>query len=111
MHFLERFWTGCGHCRGRESCPLAQAAEQDGLPFGNGRRLVLLVLTVFILPLIMAIVTAFAAGTWFATDSAASLARWQIGGLLAGMAVGVALAKLLIFVATRKRAPRDIRSS
>ena len=110
MRFLERFWTGCGHCRGGESCPIAQAAEQEGSPFGNSRRLVPAVLTVFILPLVTAILTAFAAGEWFAADTAASLARWQTGGLLGGLALGVGLAKLLIFVATRQRVPRKPRS-
>lgn len=110
MRFLERFWTGCGHCHGVESCPLAQAAEQEGLPLGGGHRLVLTVLVVFILPLLSAILVAFVAGKWFAEETASSLARWQVGGLLVGMAAGVGLAKLLIHIATWKRAPWESRS-
>ncbi len=110
MRFLERFWTGCGHCRGGESCPIAEAAEQGGLPLGGGRRLVLTVFVVFVLPLLSALLVAFAAGEWFAGETASSLARWQTGGLLVGMAAGIGLAKLLIHIATRKRAPRESRS-
>ncbi len=110
MRFLEKFWTGCGHCRGGDSCPIIQAAEQEGSPYASGHRLVLSVLTVFILPLLSAILVAFAAGRWFAGETASSLARWQVGGLLVGMAAGVGLAKLLIHLATYKRAPRVSRS-
>ena len=96
MAWLEKFWFGCGHCHGIESCPAAQAAEQAGRQNPGGIRLVFSVIVVFILPLLTSITGAYLAGKWSSQDSGQSLAGWQAAGMLAGLAAGIGTAKLLL---------------
>jgi len=70
----------------------------------QGSQLVLTTLTVFILPLMVAIAGAYFAGRyvihqydlhgWGLTTTV--LGRWQATGLIGGLIVGVALAKLVV---------------
>ena len=95
MKFLERFWGGCGHCHGAESCPLVQAHEHSG-PFSYGSTMVLAAISVFLLPILTVIVGACLAERYFAGSSFASVSCWQgIGGLV-GFFVGVLVAKVII---------------
>ena len=100
MAWLEKFWFGCGGCQDPTQCPVAKAggsaSDGDGGADLQGLRLVVPVMAVFLLPLIVAIGGAYAAGHWWADASFASLGRWQTGGAVVGLLVGVGLAKLLL---------------
>ena len=99
MNFLERFWSGCSHCRGQSECPLAEDLERASNDPGQARRgskLVGSAVAVFILPLVGAIAGGHLAGSAWAENSFGSVGRWQSGGILAGLLVGVVLAKLLL---------------
>jgi hypothetical protein len=51
---------------------------------------------VFLVPLVTAIASAHLAGHWWAEESFDSLGRWQAGGGLVGLIVGVVAARGLI---------------
>ena len=95
MKWLERFWGGCGHCHGAESCPLLQAHE-DAPQFGEGSSLVGASLTVFILPLASAILGAHLAERWYAESAHVSALVCQVVGGGVGLLIGIALAKIII---------------
>jgi hypothetical protein len=110
VKFLERFWHGCGHCHGSETCPLLQEAEgpeQHSLPFGQGFPMAAASAGVFLLPLGTAIGGAYLAGRCFASDSFVLLGLWQAAGLLVGLAVGALLAKGLLHIAQRRMMAAD----
>jgi len=95
---LENFWHGCGHCHGPESCALADALEKtaiSGRPFSRGTPLVVTSITVFVLPLVLALVVSTTGGRW-SVAVGRSLALGQILGAAAGLAAGVAVAKLIV---------------
>ena len=100
MSWLEKFWIGCGRCNGPEACPLAEPGECG--PAGvrreelRGARFVVSVTAVFLLPLATAIGGAYLLGHWGADASFGSLGRWQTGGAVAGLLLGVGLARLLL---------------
>ncbi|MGQ9649316.1 MAG: hypothetical protein ACUVXJ_04330 [Phycisphaerae bacterium] len=94
MNWLERFWTGCGHCKGGQGCPLVEANNPGGS--GGTGGMALRAAVVFLLPLTSAIVCSCLAWRMWASDAAGSIAGWQIGGMAVGIAVGIALAKVLI---------------
>jgi len=97
MALLENFWFGCGHCHGGKGCPMAQAADLNGdVPAGAGGSLVLAAVTVFLFPLTLAILTAWAAGRWGPDTALSPLALRQTAGTLAGLALGVCLARPVI---------------
>ena len=110
MKFLERFWYGCGHCHGAEqgdgpaSCPLMQDAQvnrwldPEGRRFSQGGALVLAATTVFLLPLATAIGGAFVGGRYLAPASHTPVWAWQAIGMVAGLALGVGLAKLVLWL-------------
>lgn len=109
MKMLEKFWFGCGpgHC---QQCPVANAAEQaDREPTGfeAGAALVVSALAVFILPVVTAVTGAWLGGTWSAGATNISQSLWQSGGALAGLAVGIGAAKLLVLLMERRRAASD----
>lgn len=102
MAILEKFFFGCGHCHGAESCPAVEAAEQAAREGGQacrGARMVLPAITVFLLPMVTAIGGAHLSASWWAQATVESVNRWQAGGALAGLAVGVMMAKLIFFCA------------
>lgn len=99
MQWLERFWFGCGHCHGVDSCPVARAAESESArtgPAGHGAGLVGAAVVVFLMPLIFAIVGAWLAGGRAAEGSFAVSAGWQMAGAAAGLAAGVVTARWLV---------------
>lgn len=114
MRFLEkalrRLWFSCGgHCHthsdGGASCPLMDGAnptqrslDPQARRFGAGGALVGAAMVVFLLPLVMAIGGAFLAGEYLAPPSSGAVGWWQAAGMLAGLVVGVAIAKLLLFL-------------
>ncbi|UCD29136.1 MAG: hypothetical protein JSV03_01230 [Planctomycetota bacterium] len=103
MAFLEKFWFGCGHRHGQETCPLADAAERSshpGLEHYQGRKLAAAAGVVFLLPMLIAIAGAYLAGELWAQESFASLGWWQTGGAFAGFILGVIAAKLLLAAIT-----------
>lgn len=110
MKFLERFWHGCGHCDGEESCPMIRSAHAlyDANPWFRGPRMVLTAVSIFLVPLLAGIVGAYLAQTWWASDAEGSIALWQTVGLLGGVAIGLGLAKLLVIAA---RLTRFVRPS
>ncbi len=97
MKWLERFWFGCGHCRGVEACPVARAVEsaQSG-PAGSGAGLVGAAVVVFLMPLVFAIAGAWLVGGRAAQDSHAVSSGWQFVGAVAGLAAGVVTARWLV---------------
>lgn len=108
MNWLERFWTGCGHCKNGQECPFADAKSLDGLQAtGRGQGLALPAIVVFLLPLATAIVCShLVAGTW-AGDDAASRAQWQIVGMAGGLALGIAAAKIMTIIMRRRERRTD----
>ena len=110
MEFLERFWHGCGgHCHSEGgSCPLAEQFEQEPdrrVPFDRGPALVASSAGVFLMPLLLAIGGAYAAGEYLASESSASVGLWQTGGMLVGLAAGIIVARTLLRVAQRRMQP------
>ncbi len=105
MKLLERFWFGCGHCTGEESCPLLQDAAKtyEMHRWFRGPTLVGVALVIFIVPLASAIGGAFLAERLWADGTPEATQRWQIIGLFAGLIVGVALAKLLVHLSRISR--------
>ena len=105
---LERLWFSCGgqchnHGDGGASCPLMDGGDPaqrlldpEVRRFSEGGALVSASIAVFLLPLATAIGGAFLAGEYLASASVASVGWWQAAGLLAGLAVGVGLAKLVL---------------
>ena len=109
MKFLERFWFGCGHCHGEQSCPLMEGVDPESVgtrDYDHGAALIGAVILVFILPLATAIGGAFLAGNWWAGPSRASLGLWQTIGAVVGFFIGVGLAKL-VFWTRRRSLPAD----
>jgi hypothetical protein len=107
MHWLERFWFGCGGCQGHTSCPVAEAAENGRLgtaPLGRGSGLVLACLTVFVLPLATGIGGAWLVGRWGGDGSVFAVGIRQVIGLVTGLAMGVATARWLVAQLGRRRA-------
>jgi hypothetical protein len=104
MRFLERFWSGCGHCHDGRDCPLATDAAPQTFgtrEYDHGPALVGAVLLVFILPLATAIGGAFLAGRWLAGPAPQLLGLWQTGGAIVGFSAGVGLAKLVFWARRR----------
>ncbi len=98
---------GCGHCHLHETCPMADADGQgpgDVGSDGQGPELVVSAMAVFLLPLATGIGGGFVAGKWLAEPSVGSLDRWQVVGMVGGLALGVILAKLLLALRRRDRA-------
>ncbi len=95
VKWLERFWGGCGHCHGAESCPLMQAHE-NAPQFGEGASLVGAALTVFILPLALALIGAHLAEIWYAAAADVPAFVCHLVGGSIGLLVGVILAKIII---------------
>ena len=98
MNWLERFWSGCGHCRGPEDCPLAKgldgASSHGSIPTMSAGLFAVSVMAVFLLPLIFAMAGGYLAGRWVAlTDGITGL--FQDGGMVVGAVVGIAVAKAL----------------
>lgn len=112
---LERLWFSCGgQCHnygdGGASCPLMDGADPCNgcsIPRCGGSVRAALVsasIAVFLLPLATAIGGAFLAGEYLASASVASVGWWQAAGLLAGLAVGVGLAKLVLLLVRSRQA-------
>ena len=111
---LERLWFSCGgHCHthtdGGASCPLLDGADPmqrlldpEARRFSSGFALVAACAAVFLLPLATAAGGAFLAGKYLAA-SAQSEGLWQMAGILAGLAAGIGLAKLLLFLTRSKK--------
>ncbi len=109
---LERLWFGCGggchtHTDGGASCPLLDGADPtqrrldpEARRFSTGGALAAAAAIVFLLPLATGIGGAFLAGRYLALVGPVGL--WQAAGLLAGLAVGVGAAKLLLFLMRSK---------
>ena len=112
MNFLEkalqRLWFSCGgHCQahsdGPMACPLVQGGTdaRAGLDpqaryFSSGLALVAACLLVFLLPLATAAGGGFLACKYLAPVGPGWLSLWQLLGVLVGLAVGVACAKLAL---------------
>jgi hypothetical protein len=108
VKWLERFWYGCGNCRGGDSCPLVDAADQEAaqrLPWSHGWSLVFAASTVFLLPLTMAMVGAWLGGRYGDRLGLTTLGLRQGLGMLVGLSVGVGVAKLLIRLARTRSMP------
>jgi len=101
LNWLERFWTGCGHCRGGQECPLAGANSPVG-PDGTGG-LALRAAVVFLLPLASAIVCSHLAWRMWAGHEPGSSAGWQIAGMAVGIVLGIAVAKVLIRIMRQRQ--------
>jgi hypothetical protein len=101
---LERFWFSCGGCHGAASCPVVAEIENAAKPARTGVAslpIPLTAVTVFLLPLACAIGGAFLCGRLWADGTPASVGYWQTAGVLAGLAAGVGLAKLLLHLMYR----------
>jgi len=70
--------------------------------FGHGRGLVGAVLLVFLMPLGTAAGGGYLADALASNSTGALLALWQMLGMLAGLAFGVGVAKLVMFVLNRR---------
>ncbi len=92
MKWLERFWFGCGHCHGADSCPVARAAESDSARGGLAGAAVV----VFLMPLVFAIVGAWLAGGRPVEGTLAVSSGWQMVGATVGLAAGVVMARWLV---------------
>ncbi len=68
---------------------------------GQGHGLLISAMAVFLLPLATGIGGGFVAGKWLAEPSVGSLGRWQVVGMVGGLALGVILAKLLLALVRR----------
>ena len=97
MALLERFWFGCGHCHGASGCPYVDGDGPEAAAATlRGPMLVLTVLLVFVVPLLTALIGARVVERWVSAWPD-SLAIWcQAGGLVAGLAVGVVLARTIL---------------
>lgn len=105
---LERFWYGCGgHCHcspdGVAACPLmngndplAPLMDPEARRFSTGFGLVGACLLVFVLPLATGLLGAFLLGRLIDLGHPARQGWIQLLGLLAGLGVGVGLAKLVL---------------
>ncbi|NLE60100.1 MAG: SoxR reducing system RseC family protein [Planctomycetes bacterium] len=103
MNWLERFWTGCGHCKNGQECPLVDAKSLDGLQgTGRGQGLALPAIVVFLLPLATAIVCSHLVARMWAGDDAASRAQWQVVGMAGGLVLGIAAAKIMTTIMRRR---------
>lgn len=104
MKFLERFWLGCGHCHGAQSCPLADKIDPAAVAaheYGHGSALAAAVILVFLLPMVAAIVGAYLAGQWLGDGPESLLKTGQVGGAVVGFFVGVGVAKLVFWTRAR----------
>jgi hypothetical protein len=100
---LDRFWHGCGNCHNGEGCGLAAQAVQAGRTSPEARLPLALTATiVFLLPLALGIAGAYLAGR-FTTDATVTRDLYQGGGLVVGFAVGVVIARLLLWLACRRQ--------
>ena len=98
MHELNDDQFGCGHCHMQSSCPMkTEDSAQDGSQ-AHFDGLASAAMTVFLLPLGMGIVGAYVAARLWAKDTSTSLGHWHVIGLVAGLTVGVILAKLLVWL-------------
>ncbi|HSW44549.1 MAG TPA: hypothetical protein VLM89_03155 [Phycisphaerae bacterium] len=88
---------GCGHCGMHGLCSMTpdDAGNSCDSPQST-EGIASASMVVFVLPLAAGIMGAYAAGRWFAAETAGSLACWQAVGLIAGAAVGILSARLLI---------------
>jgi len=99
VKWLERFWYGCGNCHGGDTCPLVDASDDAAaqrLRWGHGWSLVFAASTVFLLPLVCAVIGSWLGGRYGARLGLTTLGLRQGLGMLGGLAVGVGLAKLII---------------
>lgn len=105
MRFLERFWFGCGHCRGDgHGCPVADSVDPESGEFRltvRGPALVGTVILVFLVPPVTAIGGAYLAGHSWTGPSQLWLGLVQLGGAVAGFFVGVGLARLVLWTCRR----------
>lgn len=109
MNWLERFWTGCDHCKGEQACPLLEpgvGAESVHASVSSGL-LVVRVVLVFLLPLATAIGGSYLASRMWAADTAGSRTAWQVAGMIAGMTIGVAMARLGVRLLGRRQSRTD----
>ena len=104
MGVLDKLPAGCHDCQGEESCPMVKEMEAASkLPGGSGGQLVFAATSVFIVPLLMAIIGTWAFPKWFAEATPTSHGRWEAIGLLVGLSIGVGLAKLLVLLIRKRR--------
>lgn len=97
MSLLAKLWHDCGDCRGQHECPLAEEMDKAShSSWGRGRALVSAAMVVFLMPPATAIGGAYVAGRCFAERTYESLGQWQTAGAMIGLAIGTALARLLI---------------
>ncbi|MFH1747638.1 MAG: hypothetical protein ABIG44_11400 [Planctomycetota bacterium] len=112
---LERLWFSCdGHCAtktdGAASCPLMNGEnpaqrrlDPETRRFNAGGMMALACIVVFLLPLLSAAGGAYLAGRLVGPQSDAALNWCQTGGLVVGMAVGIGIAKLLVYLMRSKQ--------
>jgi hypothetical protein len=92
-----KLWHGCGECRGHHECPLVEEMDKAShSSWGRGRALVSAAMVVFLMPPATAIGGAYLAGRFFAERTYESLGQWQTAGAIIGLAIGTALARVLI---------------
>ncbi len=98
MSFLENMRFGCDHCHQQGKCAATCENPEtcDGSPIDSGPSLVLPSITVFLLPLASGIAGAYLGGRWGGQSAAGASSAWQGAGLLAGLAVGVLVARMLV---------------
>jgi hypothetical protein len=110
VKMLERFWLGCGHCTGEESCPMLQEAARsyECNAWFQGRTLVATAIAIFIVPLATCVAGAALLPRWAGVDSdAPSIGGWQTLGAVGGLVVGMFLAKVLVHLSgVARRASR-----
>ncbi|UCF33486.1 MAG: hypothetical protein JSV78_14240 [Phycisphaerales bacterium] len=97
MSLSAKLWHGCGNCGGQHECPLVEEMDKAShSSWGRGRALVSAAVVVFLMPPATAIGGAYLAGRFFAERTYESLGQWQTAGAMIGLAIGAALARLLI---------------
>ncbi len=99
LKMLERFWFGCGHCHGPESCPLIEQMEHIAPPPPRSVARLPIPVTaglVFLLPLLSAMVAAQCFAQRFAGAGGLAASGWQALGGVCGLIGGVVLAKGLL---------------
>lgn len=105
LNWLERFWTGCGRCKGMQECPLADPASAgqgaDGMTLGP--RVALFSAVVFLMPLATAIGGAWLVGELVGGGWGVSPDHAQAAGLAGGLLAGIAAARAMIAVMVRRR--------